>query len=209
MPRYLLVRPLVVAVLVLAGALAPSGGGAAAQDASPAASPVVGETIRSMTREEFNRRIEAHYPLEEPQTQGGTLIDSTVGEFRTLNPMVANDAGSGAVVGNVFDGLVGSSPIDGQPAPNGLADRWEIAPDGVTYTFHLNKAEVARRHRLHGRGRQFQLRRPSGREDRQHRHRRVPRHRRVLPRHRPGHLRGHLQRRAGRLPERALPADHG
>ena len=27
----------------------------------------------------------------------------------------------------------------GQPAPTGLADSWEIAPDGVTYTFHLNK----------------------------------------------------------------------
>ena len=27
----------------------------------------------------------------------------------------------------------------GQPAPTGLADYWEIAPDGRTYTFHLNQ----------------------------------------------------------------------
>ena len=27
----------------------------------------------------------------------------------------------------------------GQPAPTGLADYWEIAPDDRTYTFHLNK----------------------------------------------------------------------
>ena len=37
--------------------------------------------------------------------------------------------------------LRSSSVVTSQrtPAPTGLADSWEIAPDGVTYTFHLNK----------------------------------------------------------------------
>src|SRR5262249_23729240 len=34
--------------------------------------------------------------------------------------------------------LVAVSPIDGQFVP-GLADAWEIANDGKTYTFHLNR----------------------------------------------------------------------
>ena len=42
-------------------------------------------------------------------------------------------------VGLMYDGLFGSDVRTGEPAPNGLADYWEIAPDGRTYTFYLNK----------------------------------------------------------------------
>jgi peptide/nickel transport system substrate-binding protein len=38
----------------------------------------------------------------------------------------------------LYDGLVGGDVRTGGPAPTGLADSWEIAPDRVTYTFHLN-----------------------------------------------------------------------
>ena len=47
--------------------------------------------------------------------------------------------------------LVGTSPIDGQYVP-GLADRWEIAEDGKTYTFFLNpNVDLARWHAVHRR----------------------------------------------------------
>lgn len=112
---------------------------AASPAASPGASPVAGTAIRSLTREEFNQQLEATYAFEPPARRGGTVIDAKVGEFRTLNPVVANDEGSYAVTNLVFEWLFGRSPIDGQPVPNKLADWWEIAPDGVTYTFHLNQ----------------------------------------------------------------------
>jgi peptide/nickel transport system substrate-binding protein len=126
-----------MALLALASALAAPATWASAQG-SDTSSPAASAPTRSPTREEFRSQLEAHYALEPVERQGGTLIDATVGEFRTLNPTVANDATSFTATGFVYEGLVGSSPIDGQPAPVGLADWWEIAPDGVTYTFHLN-----------------------------------------------------------------------
>ena len=66
------------------------------------------------------------------------MINGTVGEFHTLNPIIAGDGESFAAIAPVFDSLTGASPIDASPMPLGLADWWEIAPDGVTYTFHLN-----------------------------------------------------------------------
>ncbi|MGH2617213.1 MAG: ABC transporter substrate-binding protein, partial [Thermomicrobiales bacterium] len=39
----------------------------------------------------------------------------------------------------LYDQLVGGDVRTGGPAPNGLADYWEIAEDGRTYTFHLNQ----------------------------------------------------------------------
>ena len=47
------------------------------------------------------------------------------------------------VLALVFETLVGSSPIDGQYVP-GLADFWEIAEDGKTYTFHLTPKPCGR-----------------------------------------------------------------
>ena len=39
----------------------------------------------------------------------------------------------------IYETLVGGDLRTGQPAPNQLADYWDIAPDGKTYTFHLNQ----------------------------------------------------------------------
>jgi ABC-type dipeptide/oligopeptide/nickel transport system permease component/ABC-type transport system substrate-binding protein len=53
-----------------------------------------------------------------------------------LDPTAAAAAPINEVVyGNVFEGLVRLHP-DGRPGP-GLAEAWEIAPDGLTYVFHL------------------------------------------------------------------------
>jgi len=65
------------------------------------------------------------------------VINVETNDITTLNPTLVVDVFSGRITGFVFEGLVGSSPIDGAVVP-GLADYWEIAADGVTYTFHLN-----------------------------------------------------------------------
>ena len=53
--------------------------------------------------------------------------------------MLADDGPSLGAAGLIYDGLIGGDIRTGKPAPTGLADYWEIAPDGVTYTFYLNK----------------------------------------------------------------------
>jgi peptide/nickel transport system substrate-binding protein len=110
---------------------------ALAQDATPGVS---GQPVKSLTREEFTTQLVEDLGYTEAATPGGTFIDSNIADIQTMHPFLAEEEVSIGVVGLVFEQLVGGDVRTGQPAPTGLADSWEIAPDGVTYTFHLNKA---------------------------------------------------------------------
>jgi peptide/nickel transport system substrate-binding protein len=111
--------------------------GVLAQDAATPAS--LGETIVSQTREEFRAEIVEAMGYTEAAIPGGTFIDSNVNDIETIHPLLAEDAASLSIVTKLYDQLVGGDIRTGGPAPNGLADYWEIAPDGRTYTFHLNR----------------------------------------------------------------------
>src|SRR5215216_6109979 len=118
------------------GALAPML--ARAQDATPDTASASGEAIRSMTREEYHAQLREAFAFEEPQNQGGQVIWSQTSDISTVNGLLTADYPTIYVTGAIFEPLVGASPIDGQIVP-ALADSYEIAPDGRTYTFHLNK----------------------------------------------------------------------
>lgn len=109
---------------------------ALAQDATPEGS---GETIRSLTREEFTAELVEAQGFTEAETPGGTFIDSNTADIQTVHPFLAEEAASLGIVSLIYDQLVGGDPRTGQPAPTALADYWEVAPDGRTYTFYLNK----------------------------------------------------------------------
>jgi peptide/nickel transport system substrate-binding protein len=128
---------------VLAGALAAGTGlivprSVFAQD-SAATPAVLTEAITSQNREEFRAEIEEELGYTDAATPGGTFIDSNINDIQTIHPLLADDASSLSVVGKLYDQLVGGDVRTGGPGPNGLADYWEIAPDGRTYTFHLNQ----------------------------------------------------------------------
>jgi peptide/nickel transport system substrate-binding protein len=112
-----------------------------AQDASPAASPAgaPGEAIRSMTREEAEAEILAEFPFEEPQNEGGQLLHTMTTDISTMNPNLATDLYSGWVGGFVYESLGGISFVTGLDVPLGLADWWEVAADGITYTVKLHE----------------------------------------------------------------------
>ncbi len=117
----------------------------ATPEASPEATPVVdlGETIVSQTREEFYADLIADVGYTEPEQLGGTFVSANVGsDIQGLNPLLAEEITTSTVLGYIYDTLVGGDPRTGQPAPNGLADYWEVAPDGITYTFFLNQEAV-------------------------------------------------------------------
>lgn len=108
--------------------------------ATPAASPVAaGEVIRSISREEAEAEIEESFPWEEPATQGGQLIHTMTTDISTLNPVLVSDLYSGWITGFIYESLVGTSVVTGRDVPTGLADWWEIAEDGVTYTVKLHE----------------------------------------------------------------------
>jgi len=141
-------RQLIQRGSAIAGAAAIAGAtrNAAAQtpDASPAASPVASPItytgpvgVVSPSRDEVNAAIQSAFTFEDAQSEGGQLIYVQTTDLSTINPLLVSDTYSGLVTSFTHDGLVSTSPIDGTWTP-GLADSWEIADDGRTYTFHLN-----------------------------------------------------------------------
>ncbi|MBA2519046.1 MAG: hypothetical protein H0V24_05235 [Chloroflexia bacterium] len=135
-------RTLVWLTALLVVGLALPGAATLAQEATPAtgdASPVAeGEATTSITRDEFYEELFAAFPFEEPQNEGGQIIWGQTSDISTVNALLTSDLPTAYVTGMIFEGLVGGSPIDGAPVP-GLADYWDIAADGLTYTFHLNQ----------------------------------------------------------------------
>ena len=68
---------------------------------------------------------------------GGELISSTLGEGpKTFNPFNSKDNTSSIMSAVMYDGLLSTDPITGQPSPK-LAKSYSISPDGKTYTFKL------------------------------------------------------------------------
>ena len=56
-----------------------------------------------------------------------------------LDPQLAIGLAEQCVTSALFEGLVTEDPHDLHPVP-GVAEHWEISPDGLTYTFHLRAA---------------------------------------------------------------------
>jgi len=128
----------------------PASAQGATPEASPVASPVEGGAtpeatyppFKSMNREEFKAALMAWWKdYEKPAKQGGTFIYGDLGSnnLTGFNLVVASSDPTLSFDQAVQEFLVGTSPIDGAFSP-GLADYYEIATDGKTYTFHLNQS---------------------------------------------------------------------
>jgi len=120
---------------------------AAAQDASPGASPEAspaaspvdhGAMKPSITRDEYLAQLKDHFTLEAAAHEGGQAIYVSTTDMKTLNPVIRSDVAALFVIGNIFNTLVGTSPIDGSNVPD-LADSWEMSEDGIRWVFHLNE----------------------------------------------------------------------
>src|SRR5881396_699742 len=69
---------------------------------------------------------------------GGRLIFAARQDIDTLDPHITNRAATRKILIQVLDTLVVIDPKDGSVKP-GLAEKWEVSPDGKTYTFHLRR----------------------------------------------------------------------
>src|SRR5258706_489985 len=63
-----------------------------------------------------------------------TIINAA--EPESLDPAIITGQPDGRVVQGLFEGLTRSDPKTARAIP-GMAERYEISPDGLTYTFHL------------------------------------------------------------------------
>lgn len=110
--------------------------------------PTSKDTIKTSTNEELS----ISYPTPKNVTTngvdylesqapigkfGGEMIESTIGEGpKTFNPFNCKDNISSQLSSVMYDGLLTSDPITGQPIPK-LAKSFSISPDGKTYTIKL------------------------------------------------------------------------
>ena len=70
--------------------------------------------------------------------KGGTLVFGRGGDSVGLDPAYETDGNSFMVCDNVFEALIFYADESTALEP-GLAESWDISPDGKTYTFHLRK----------------------------------------------------------------------
>jgi oligopeptide transport system substrate-binding protein len=58
-------------------------------------------------------------------------------EIKSVDPAIVVGVPESRVVYGIFEGLVNFHPRTLEPTP-GVAERWDVSEDGLTYTFHLN-----------------------------------------------------------------------
>jgi microcin C transport system substrate-binding protein len=68
---------------------------------------------------------------------GGKLVYAAGPSPKSLNPYLDNNTFSYQVFGALYETLLGSDPLTADYAP-GLARRWEISEDKLSFTFHLD-----------------------------------------------------------------------
>jgi ABC-type oligopeptide transport system substrate-binding subunit len=83
------------------------------------------------------QNIMDYHPLHEAYVEGrDTIVINNGAEIQALDPALARGVPEHRVINSVFEGLTRNDPKTYDPLP-GVAERWDISPDGKTYTFHL------------------------------------------------------------------------
>ncbi len=80
-------------------------------------------------------------PRETPVQSGnreGVLYRGNATEPEALDPQLVRGQVEWTIVGGLFEGLVAPDPqtLESRPA---VAERWEVSPDGLTYSFYLRE----------------------------------------------------------------------
>ncbi len=82
------------------------------------------------------------HPLQNVRLEGegapgdGVLVFNSSEEPGTIDPALSRTVLGVKILMHLFEGLLSYDPKDASPAP-GLAERWEVSPEGTTWTFHL------------------------------------------------------------------------
>lgn len=98
-----------------------------APQTGPGGRPLVGKP--AVTKEFYEKN-------KKPGTYGGRIVFGQWGEPKSFNPITAGESSTTDFTTNMFEGLTDSDPFTGETYGL-LAEKYEVAPDGVTWTFHL------------------------------------------------------------------------
>lgn len=100
-----------------------------AQQGPPARSTIPQIGIQAISKDQYKPVVGKY---------GGRIIRDTIGEPKSFNPITAGETSTTAYTGRVFQGLTDIDAFTGDVKPL-LAEKWEVADDGMTWTFHLRK----------------------------------------------------------------------
>lgn len=76
-----------------------------------------------------------------PQEPKADLVLINGTEPESLDPAICTGQPDGRVASGLFEGLTRLDPVTAEPSP-GIAERWEISPDGLRYRFFLRTNAV-------------------------------------------------------------------
>lgn len=76
------------------------------------------------------------FQVEEPKHKGGQFIYGTTSDAQTANPILSKDTTSGLIISMMFNGVM-MTDVETTSPTGDLAKSWEIADDGITYSFVL------------------------------------------------------------------------
>jgi peptide/nickel transport system substrate-binding protein len=136
--RICVTLPLVV-VLACGPATAPpstTSAPAAAPTAKPAAAPTSAPAAQAPTTAPAAQAQPTTAPAAAATTRGQVVYSVVGTDVRILNPILQSDTVSGAITDRLFDPLVNTDPKTGAIVGI-LAEKWDVSPDGLIYTFHL------------------------------------------------------------------------
>ncbi|HEX8525024.1 MAG TPA: ABC transporter substrate-binding protein [Tepidisphaeraceae bacterium] len=101
----------------------------ASTQAADSAAPALKVGIPHSTKEQYK-------PV--PGKYGGRLVRDHLGEPKSFNPIVSSETSTSDYTQRMFEGLTRNNAFTGELEP-GIAERWEVTPDGLTWTFYLRK----------------------------------------------------------------------
>lgn len=78
-------------------------------------------------------------PTVDQPRYGGILTIGDSGDPPSLDPRRETSVIAIGPVGPIFNNLIAIDPLDPDKVVPDLAEKWEISPDGLTYTFYLRK----------------------------------------------------------------------
>jgi peptide/nickel transport system substrate-binding protein len=77
------------------------------------------------------------YLQDGPVADGDTLIESSIGDAKTLNPALVDESAGGDIVGLVFNGLLRyNEKMELEPC---LAEKWKVTGNGKVITYYLRQ----------------------------------------------------------------------
>ena len=110
-----------------------TGGSPIASSPTTAASPSVGGSGMIAGGDRLMGKT-----IEPVGSPGGSMIEASTLDLRSLNPVLWNDQPSFAFGSLIFESLIEANPDDLQPVGN-LAEGWEVSADAKTWTIRIRK----------------------------------------------------------------------